>query len=209
MQRLGYVSPSGPRARSSRHGTACTAPASSPRPRTVSGHRGAARHGRLPSPARGALPPGTARTADGARGTQPAPGASGDRSSGARHSGAAGPPVASRPPRSSPPADSARAASRATATPQSKTRHGTAGRASRDSYRLCSNRLHLAVNDINPARGGGAVSRSALPECRGQRPGCPAHGPVAAVGHSSAVAKPNLEGCARLRPHATRKSPPG
>ena len=73
---VGCLSPSGPRARSWRRGSACTAQPNSPRPRTAPGHLGAARHGRPPSPARPALPPRTVRTAGGERDTaapRPAP----------------------------------------------------------------------------------------------------------------------------------------
>ena len=88
---VGGVSPSGPRARSWRHGRACRPAPSWPRPRTASGRHGAARRGRPPSPAPRAPGPGRRRTAGAARGRQPGPGASGDRSPGAPRSAAAGP----------------------------------------------------------------------------------------------------------------------
>ena len=123
-------------------------------------------------------------------------------------SAADGPAPASPLPRCAPRPDGARAASRATATPQSKTRRGSPGRASRDSYRLWSPKLHLAVNDINPARDGGTVNRLGQPGYRASRPGCPAHDPAVADGHSSADAAPNPEGCVHSRSRA-KHSPPG
>ena len=69
------VSPSGPRARSSRHDRACTPAPSCPGPRTASGRRGAARRGRPRSPApRGPAPgSGTQRVPRQERGPGPAP----------------------------------------------------------------------------------------------------------------------------------------
>jgi hypothetical protein len=131
------VSSSGPRARSWRHGRACRAQPSSPRPRTASDHRGVARYGRPRSPASRGPAPRRRHTADGARGRRPEPDASGDRSPGAPRSAAAGPARALLPPRSWLPADGARAASRATATPQKQTRRGYARRTSTYTIRDC------------------------------------------------------------------------
>ena len=121
----GLLSPSGPRARSWRHGSACIGPASYSRPRTAFGRRGAARRGRPPWPARGAPAPGTPRTADAAPGRQPGLGASGDRSLCAPRSAVADPVPPSPQHCCASQADDARAASRAMAIPHNKTGRST------------------------------------------------------------------------------------
>ena len=180
-----------------------------PRPRTAAGRPDAAPHGRPPSPAPRAPAPGRRRTAGAAPGRRRGPGASADRSLGVPRSAAGGPARASPPPRCCTPADGARAASTGNGGSTKQNPPRLAGRASRDSYRLCSPKLHLAVKDINPARDGGAVNRLGQPGYRASRPGCPAHDPAVADGHSSADAAPNPEGCAHSRPRAKHSSPPG
>ena len=83
----GCVSPSDPRAQSSRRDSSCRPEPSCSRPRTAARRHGAAQRGRPPSPVPAVHRPGRTRIADAAQGILLVPCATADRSRGARRSG--------------------------------------------------------------------------------------------------------------------------